>query len=127
MIAALAALTGLGVFSILVSEMPKLPGWPLAVLTGAYGAWLIRREARKPNLSFVWPGGEGVVTLEGEAIHEVALQWRGPLAFIRWRDEAGRIRRASWWPDTLSPAARRELRLAAPPLIASRQSGAVAP
>jgi toxin CptA len=41
------------------------------------------------------------------------LQWRGPLAFLRWRDSDGRMHRLAWWPDVLPVAARRELRLAA--------------
>ncbi|MEJ7746113.1 MAG: hypothetical protein WKF61_05045, partial [Luteimonas sp.] len=67
------------------------------------------------------------VMLDGEPIDEVKLQWRGSLAFVSWRGKAGRIQRVSWWPDTLPPASRRELRLAAPAAIASRQRGAMAP
>ncbi|MEE7566640.1 hypothetical protein HH297_09445, partial [Xanthomonas sp. Kuri4-3] len=40
------------------------------------------------------------------------VEWRGPLAQLSWRD--GRRReRLLFWPDTLPPAQRRELRLAA--------------
>jgi len=126
-IAGLLALTVFGVFSIIASEMPRLAAWPLAACVSAYGLWVAGRESRKPVLSFVWPGTDVPVTLDGEPIRDVGLQWRGSLAFVRWRDETGRIRHANWWPDTLSAAARRELRLAAPPAIASRQRGAVAP
>lgn len=127
MIAGLLTLTILGVFSILVSEIPRLVAWPLAACALGRGLWLSRSESRKPNLSFVWRGRDAPVTLAGNPIRDVALQWRGSLAFVRWREQTGRIRRVSWWPDTLSAASRRELRLAAPVDIASRQRGAMAP
>lgn len=123
----LLALTVLGVFSILVSEMPRSVAWPLAASALGYGIRLTRRESRKPKLSFVWPGNDGPVTLDGKPIRDVELQWRASLAFVRWRDQTGRIRYVSWWPDRLSAASRRELRLAAPVVIASRQRGAMAP
>jgi toxin CptA len=40
------------------------------------------------------------------------VRWRGPLAFLRWRDPDGRARRLVFWPDTLPAAARGELKLA---------------
>jgi len=126
-IVGLLALTALGVFSILVSEMPRPVAWPLAASALGYGLLLTRLESRKPNLSFVWPGNESPVTLDGEPIGEVELQWRGALAFVRWRDKTGRTHHASWWLDTLPVTARRELRLAAPVAITSRQRGAMAP
>jgi len=126
-IGGLLALTALGVFSILVSEMPRPVAWPLAVSALGYGLWLTRFEARKPAISFVWAGNEAPVTLDGEPIHEVEVQWRGSLAFVRWLGKTGRIQRVSWWPDTLSLASRRELRLAAPPALASRRRAAMAP
>jgi len=126
-IVGLRALTALGVFSIFVSEMPRFAAWPLAAVTLGYSLWLTRLESRKPSLSFVWPGHDGPAMLDGKPIHEVEVQWRGSLAFVRWRGKTGRIQRVSWWPDTLSPASRRELRLAAPVTIASRHRGAMAP
>ncbi|MCY7354202.1 MAG: hypothetical protein LH470_03830 [Lysobacter sp.] len=126
-IGGLLALTALGVFSILVSEMPRPVAWPLAASALGYGLWLTRLESRKPTLSFVWPGSDGPAMLDGDPIREVEVQWRGSLAFVRWRVKTGRIQRVSWWPDTLSPASRRELRLATPVAIASRQRGAMAP
>ncbi|MEO6364658.1 MAG: hypothetical protein ABIO38_01195 [Luteimonas sp.] len=126
-IVALLALTALGVFSILVSEIPHPVAWPMAASALGYGLWLTRVEARRPARSFLWPGNEAPVMLDGEPVHEVEVQWRGSLAFVRWRGKRGRIQRASWWPDTLPAASRRELRLAAPMAIASRQRGAMAP
>ncbi len=126
-IATLALLVVLGILSIFVSEMLRPLAWPLVLVTLAYGIRLIRRESSKSTLCFAWHGNDAAVTLDGEPIHDVELQWRGPLAFVRWRDGTGRPKRASWWPDTLPAASRRELRLAAPVTIASRQRGAMAP
>jgi toxin CptA len=66
-------------------------------------------------------------TLDGQPIDNVRLQWRGPLAFLFWRDRQGRPQRLSWWPDTLPAASRRELRLAASCLEAARSHRQMAP
>ena len=65
--------------------------------------------------------------LDGEAIHDVAVQWRGPLAFLSWRGTEGRVHRLSWWPDTLAVGPRRELRLAAMARLPSRPARSMAP
>ncbi|KGO97621.1 hypothetical protein N791_09275, partial [Lysobacter defluvii IMMIB APB-9 = DSM 18482] len=57
----------------------------------------------------------------------VAVEWRGPLAFLRWRDAAGRVHRRTWWPDVLRPRDRRRLRLAAGNESASPVVASVAP
>jgi toxin CptA len=49
----------------------------------------------------------------GERTDAAELRWRGPLAFLAWRDRDRRCHRLAWWPDMLSAAGRRELRLAA--------------
>ena len=47
-------------------------------------------------------------------MEDLDVEWRGALAFLRWRDAAGRTQRRGFWPDTLPAGKRRELRLAAP-------------
>ena len=114
LLAALALIAILAVFSILASEMPRPAAWPLAVLALGYGAWEIRREARKPVRELVFPGDHAApVRIDGKPVEGVHVHWRGPLAFVRWREPDGRAGRLSFWPDTLPPARRRELRLAA--------------
>jgi len=104
----------LGAVSVLVSEMPRPFAWPVGIVALGYGVWLARREGRKPHLAFWFPGNERASTVDGEPMHEVGLRWRGPLAFLRWRERAGGPwGHAAWWPDTLPAAQRRELRLAA--------------
>jgi len=123
------ALFTLGVFgaiSVLVSEMPRTFAWPLALLAIGYSVFLARSEASKPPHQLVWPE-EGPITLDGDALADANLQWRGPLAFLCWRGAEYRIHRLSWWPDTLAAEARRELRLAAMKRSPARPARSMAP
>jgi len=110
-IAALATCGVLAAGAVLASELPRGVAWPLALGALLYGAWRARHEARTAPQHFVWSAGQ--ITCDGQPIAPVVVQWRGPLAFVRWRDDAGRLRHRSWWPDTLTVSQRRELRLAA--------------
>jgi toxin CptA len=58
---------------------------------------------------------------------DVQVQWRGPLAFLWWRDGKGRRQRLQGWPDNLAAAARRELRLAMAARVPARSPRSVAP
>lgn len=120
----LAVLAG---FSLLASEMPRWAAWPLAVGMPFYGIWRCRRYRGQPRLELVFPGDQRPPTLQGRVLENADLQWRGPLAFLSWHDGSGRSQRLSWWPDTLPPARRRELRLAAGSGGASRGRPAMAP
>jgi toxin CptA len=84
----------------------------LATAAVTRGAWLARRHLRQPWRALAWPM-EGELIVDGRRTQSAALQCRGPLVFLHWRDEGGRCHRLAWWPDTLSRAGRRELRLAA--------------
>lgn len=104
-------LAALAPVAVLASEIPRWVAWPLAICAAACGAYLAMREARQP----VWPvviDGEGATTIGGEPVDALRVDWRGPLAFVAWRDAKGRFVRRSLWPDTLTAAQRRELRLA---------------
>jgi toxin CptA len=98
--------------STLASEMPRFAAWSMAVLAMAYGECLARRHRNLPSRRLWWVGGRAP-ELDGTALQHAKLDWRGPLAFLRWRDAEGHVRRLAWWPDTLPRAARRELRLVA--------------
>ncbi len=113
-IAALCLLSALAPFAVLASEMPRMTAWPLACVAAIAGLRAALREARKPPRHFEIPAGQGRALLDGTPLAEAVLSWRGPLAFLRWRDEAGRRGRLSWWPDTLPPAQRRVLKLWSP-------------
>lgn len=113
-IAALLLLSALAPFAVLASEMPRVAAWPLAAVAAFAGLHAARGEARKPRHQLEVPAGQGRAMLDGAPLAEATLSWRGPVAFLRWRDAAGGRGRLSWWPDTLPPAERRVLKLWAP-------------
>ena len=100
----------LGAFSLLVSDLPLTLGWPAAAFVLAIAWRAARREARRPG-HLLTIAADGRACLDGQPLDRARLQWRGPLAFLQWRD-GRRLRALSWWPDTLPPDVRRELRLA---------------
>ncbi|MDI9240184.1 hypothetical protein QLQ15_14840 [Lysobacter sp. LF1] len=110
---ALVMLGLLGAISLLLSGMPWPASIPLALLAAGQGMWAARREWTRSPVWLVIPAS-GQATLGGHPLHDWDLQWRGPMAFLRFRGQDGRRQHLSWWPDTLPPAARRELRLAVP-------------
>ena len=113
--------------SLLASDLPPMAAWPLAFAAVGLGGWLARREHRRPSRQLLWPVGDAPVTLDGECLHHARLQWRGPLAFLDWRTRDGHRGHLDWWPDTLSAAQRRELRLAAQRRPAAQPAASMAP
>lgn len=109
---ALRLLGALAALSVLASEMPRPVAWPLAAAALGWGIWSAWRYRRAAPRRLCWVAGRAP-EIDGIAVTGAVLHWRGPLAFLRWRDADGRTRRLAWWPDTLPAAARRELRLAA--------------
>jgi toxin CptA len=126
MILGLTSLGVLAAFSVVASEMPIHFAWPLALMAASYAAWLVRRECRRQTHQLVWPI-DGAPLLDGLVLQDAELHWRGPLAFLRWRDGDGRRRHLAWWPDTLPSRSRRELRLAAASIAGTRRSASMAP
>ncbi|TKR33420.1 hypothetical protein FCE95_03710 [Luteimonas gilva] len=127
---AIGAILLLGVFAafaVMASEMPRAWAWPLAAGAAIYAVRRARAEARKPLQAWFWPGNDRQATVDGSPAWEATVAWRGPLAFVRWRDADGRRRYAIWWPDTLPPARRRELRLAAASARTSPSAASMAP
>ncbi|WP_369939049.1 hypothetical protein [Xanthomonas medicagonis] len=128
LLAALALLSLLAPLSVLGSDMPRPWAWPVAALAALYAALLLRREARRaPRVLLLPPQGAVAASLDGQPLQDLQVHWRGPLAFVRWRDAQGRTARLAWWPDTLPPPARRELRLAAQARAASSAPPQMAP
>lgn len=110
--AALLVLTVLAMCSVLTCELPKPLAWPLALLTSGYGRWLVYGQHRRAAHTLVIPVGSGAALCDGAHMHTLRVCWRGPLAFLDWRDGDGRRQRLLFWPDTLDAARRRELKLA---------------
>ncbi|AJC48114.1 hypothetical protein [Xanthomonas sacchari] len=127
LLAALTLLGALAPLSLLGSDLPPRLAWPAAVLALLYAVWLLRREARRAPRMLLVPAGAGTPSIDGVAVSALQVDWRGPLAFVCWRDAQGRTQRLAWWPDTLPPAARRELRLAASAHAASSAPPQMAP
>lgn len=114
-------------WAVLASEMPRAVAWPVALGLLAWGLHDARREGRRPAREIVLAVGETAPTVDGRPARDLAVVWRGPLAFLRWRDEDGRTRRLAFWPDTLPAGQRRELRLAASGLETARSGTSMAP
>ena len=126
--AVLILLGVLGAVSVLASEMPRSWAWPIAVAALAWGGWQARSEGRRPRRAVWFPGNDRLPIVDGTPMQDAHVLWRGPLAFLRWREGAGRRwRHAAWWPDTLPAQQRRELRLAAGAGDAGRHRGDRAP
>jgi toxin CptA len=123
---ALALLTLFAVIALWASELPAMVAWPLGLLVVAHGVRCLRREAARPPFELVLRS-DGVAFVDGARIEALQVAWRGPLAFARWRGREGRWQRHAWWPDTLPPARRRELRLAASEGPSATGGASVAP
>ena len=124
--ALLLLLAVLAPLAVLASEMPRPAAWMPACAAAIHGLWLAAREWRRPRRTLLFTG-DGRVLLDGRALADIALHRRGPLAFVSWRAGGRRRGRLAWWPDTLGPAARRELLLAMDRLPAARGRPSVAP
>ena len=126
LVSALAMLGVLGACSTLMSEMPRPLAWMLATAALLGGGWSALREARRSRCQLAWLA-DGSLVADGARVHAACLQWRGPLAFLRWRDGQGAGRSLTWWPDTLDVRARRELRLAHARAVSAASSPSMAP
>lgn len=123
----LRALGLLAAFAAIASELPWMVAVPLACAAILYGEWLARRERRREVAEIVIAPNEAVPTIDGSPMEDLQVQWRGPVAFLRWRDEQGRSRYLQGWPDNLAPGERRELRLAMAARAPAHSPRSVAP
>ncbi|MEN1939478.1 hypothetical protein WCE41_03810 [Luteimonas sp. MJ246] len=112
--------------AVLASELPRAAAWLLAAATALQGLHSAAREWRQAPRSLLFTA-DGRVLVDDQEVTGLQLQWRGPLAFLSWREAEGRHGRLAWWPDTLPPRWRRELRLAVDRLPTARAGPSVAP
>lgn len=126
LIAALLVFAILAPLAVLASEMPRAAACLLAAAASLQGAQLALRESRRPRRSLLFTA-DGQLLVDDAEASAVQLQWRGSLAFITWRGPDGRRQRLAWWPDTLPPRWRRELRLAVDRLAPAPGGPSVAP
>lgn len=113
-------------WAALSSDLPARVGGIVAVLAVCFAVGLSVRELRRTAQAVVIDAS-GAATVDGQTVEALRIDWRGTLGFVSWRDAAGRIHRRSLWPDTLSPALRRELRLAVPASGAVRGTDSMSP
>jgi len=113
-------------FSLLMSDLPRAWAWPLALVVAARGVFeAVRHRAQQPCVLVIHIG-HGQPTCDGQPMRSLKIEWRGPLAFLRWLDQQGRTQRLVFWPDTLPSATRRELRLAAMRIEPAREPASMA-
>lgn len=119
-------ITALAPWMLCSSDLPAGLHWPaslLALVVGGGQAW---RYWRTPAQRIVILPGEALAQVDGKAVKDLQLSDRGVLLQLAWRQQ-GRRRWRLFWPDTLAPASRRELRLAVRARCISRSRPAVAP
>jgi toxin CptA len=98
-------------WAAIASALPAAAQWPLGLLTGAGVAWQGWRYVRRAPQVVLIPHGDAPAQVDGQPVDALALHDRGPLLQLSWR-QRGRRQACLFWPDTLPPQRRRELRLA---------------
>lgn len=119
-------ITALAPWALCSSDLPPPLRWPAALLALAVGGAQAWRYWRTPPRRLVIAPGSGPAMVDGDEVAALQLSDRGLLLQLAWRQH-GRVRRCLFWPDTLAPAQRRELRLAVRAHCISRSRSAVAP
>jgi toxin CptA len=123
---ALAGLGVLGACAVLASELPRPSDWLIAIAALCWGLKQARAEMTRQPRQLVW-ASSGSLSIDRELVAQAQLRWRGPIAFLHWRDGAGRPAVLSLWPDTLAIPQRRELRLAAARAMSAATRPSMAP
>ncbi|GAB3092036.1 hypothetical protein GCM10027159_06300 [Lysobacter terrae] len=123
----MGALGLLADIAAVASQLPWQASVPLALAALTQATLLARRERRRPVRLIVIPPGNSEATIDGQPMQALEVRWRGPLAFLRWRSADGRRAYLLGWPDNLSAAARRELRLAMAARVPLRTPRSMAP
>ncbi|MEG2804307.1 hypothetical protein [Stenotrophomonas sp.] len=119
-------MTALAPWALCNSALPAPWRAPAGVLVVACGAWQAWRYWRMPAEQLLIPAGPAPAQVDQLPVEDLQLADRGVLLEVAWR-QGGRRRRRLFWPDTLPPAQRRELRLAVRAHCISRSRPAVAP
>lgn len=126
MAAACMLLGVIGALSLSLSDMPAWLAWPVGGGSIVRGMQLAYRELARPASRLtLLPNSPA--TIDDVAVRALRIEWRGPLAFVHWRDAEGRTHRRVATPDVLPAALRRELRLAWSAHSTARRAAAVAP
>ncbi|MDG2524380.1 hypothetical protein P6166_03285 [Stenotrophomonas sp. HITSZ_GD] len=101
---------------------------PLAsALLAAHALRLARGMARQGPRQLLVPWGGAPARVDGLPVEALRVEWLGPLVRVSWRRGPRPRQGLLFWPDTLPPARRRELRLAARSRVVSSSRPAMAP
>jgi toxin CptA len=113
-------------WAVLATHLTGPARWPMALLAAGVAAGQGIRYVRRPRCHLLIPADDAPAEVDGQLVERLALHDRGPLLQLTWRSN-GRRQARLFWPDTLSPTARRELRLAMQARCISRSRPAMAP
>ena len=97
--------------SVALSQLPQVIVWPATVLTLLLGVRTAWRYQHLPRIPLVLNIDAAVISLNDWPINQLHLQWRWHWLFLRWQDATRRTQRLVFWPDNLTSAQRRALRL----------------
>lgn len=122
---ALVLLGVTGGLGLLASDLQPPWSWLTAPVAVVEGLRLARGHLRRAPRSLVRAGD--TLTLDNQPLRAPALDDRGPVVVLRARLEGGAAARLAWFPDTLPPGLRRELRLAVAAAAPRTADGAMAP
>ena len=112
--------------AVAASELPLGAACLLGAAALLHGLARAHSEWRRPGRSLLFTA-DGRLLVDDREVSGMQLHWRGPLAFMAFEDADRHRVRLAWWPDTLPPRRRRELRLAVDRLPAARAGPSVAP
>lgn len=114
-----------GAAGLLASDLQPPLSWFTAPVAVVEGLRLARGHLRRKPRSLV-RAGDGL-TLDGQMLRAPVLHDRGPVVVLHARLDDGAAARLAWFPDTLPPGLRRELRLAVAAAAPRTADGAMAP
>ncbi len=91
------------------------------------GAWELRRVVCHPCCVLLIPSGDEPPLFNQMPVKELHVSWYGPLVTVSWRVPDSCRMYLLFWPDTLSVAMRRQLRLVMQARQLSSQVPSMAP
>jgi toxin CptA len=114
-------------YSLYLSALPAWAGSLAGMLVSGVAVSQARALARVPPRKLRVPWGKAPACVAGVPVADLRIEWLGPLVRVSWRRGPRRRAGMLFWPDTLPPARRRELRLAARSRVVSSSRPAMAP
>lgn len=127
LLVALFALTLLACVALLRCDLNLTLRWSGVLLAACGGAWELRRVVCHPSCVLLIPSGDEPPLFNQMPVKELHVSWYGPLVTVSWRVPDSCRMYLLFWPDTLSVAMRRQLRLVMQARQLSSQVPSMAP